>query len=217
MLPAGELSRALGAVKTSTFSGLLCRFVGLHHCVERKAGGTLAIKKPCVPLSGIGAKWNGARYTPKGSFQTLYLAEDPITALYETKAVQRHPAGDFAATKIWPMAYIAASVSVTLLDVTESEDGGRAISVLGTSIQELTGDWETYNARDQESPTQQLGRACFDSGRFRGIRYLSSKNPGSNGHCVAIFPERLLPDEFIEVFDPFGNLLQRMPSTGDPS
>jgi RES domain-containing protein len=36
-----------------------------------------------TPLSGIGARLHGARYTPKGVFDTIYLAEDPMTAFIE--------------------------------------------------------------------------------------------------------------------------------------
>ena len=34
---------------------------------------------------------HGARFTPKGSFSSIYLASDPITALMEIVSVFDHP------------------------------------------------------------------------------------------------------------------------------
>ena len=80
---------------------------------------------------------------------------------------------------------------------------------LGTTHQELTGEWR-YTATGGEAPTQLLGRVSSDLGRFDAIRYPSSKNP-PNGVCVAVFPDRLKSPAFIEVYDPYGNLAQRLP------
>ena len=38
---------------------------------------------------------HGARFTPKGSFSSIYLASDPITALMEIVSVFDHPMGSF--------------------------------------------------------------------------------------------------------------------------
>jgi len=61
-----------------------------------------------------------------------------------------------------------------------------------------------------EPPTHLLGRLCHTSRRFDGISYPSSKNPPSGG-CVAVFPDRLRKPAYLEVYDPHGNVAQRLP------
>jgi len=61
-----------------------------------------------------------------------------------------------------------------------------------------------------EPPTHLLGRLCHTSRRFDGISYPSSKNPPS-GVCVAVFPDRLRKPAYLEVYDPHGNVAQRLP------
>jgi RES domain-containing protein len=39
------------------------------------------------PLWGLGGMLYGGRFTPKGAFETVYLAEDPVTAMAEVSGV----------------------------------------------------------------------------------------------------------------------------------
>lgn len=81
-----------------------------------------------------------------------------------------------------------------------------SLAALGTNVQEMTGNWVTI----QQPPTQVLGRLAYDSGRITGIKYASAKNPG--GLNLVVFSERitLIPGNYLEVFDPHGNLAQKI-------
>lgn len=55
-----------------------------------------------------------------------------------------------------------------------------------------------------------LSEPALRSALADSIRYPSAKNqPG--GICMAVFPERLTPPAYIEVYDPDGNLAQHLP------
>jgi hypothetical protein len=104
------------------------------------------------------------------------------------------------------MVHIAVEgILESVLDITVTG----AQNALATSHQELTGAWLLEQTQTGEAPTQRLGRVVFESERLCGLRYPSSKNPG--GICVAVFPDRLTGGSYLQVFDPFDNLAQRIP------
>lgn len=89
-----------------------------------------------------------------------------------------------------------------VLDLTDAEVRER----LDTSLQELTGDWQFSNEQGEDAPTQRLGRAAFESGRFDALRAPSKLRPGEANLLVFVdrtreravatdlppgFPERL--------------------------
>jgi hypothetical protein len=51
----------------------------------------------------------------------------------------------------------------------------------------------------------------FDSGRFSGIKYPATKHSSGNRNLV-VFPDRLVRSatDSLNVFDPYGNLKQRI-------
>jgi hypothetical protein len=59
---------------------------------------------------------------------------------------------------------------------------------LGTSAQELTGDWQSLYPRD-DAPTQRLGSALFATGEIEGFYAISATMP----YCknLVIFPQKL--------------------------
>jgi RES domain-containing protein len=65
------------------------------------------------------------------------------------------------------------------------------------------------NARGIEAPTQRVGHAASMSERVEAVLYPSTVWP--IGACLAIFPERLVPGSSLEVIDPDGILLERIP------
>lgn len=161
-----------------------------------------------IPLFSRGPLARGARYTPIGGPASLYMAEDVATTLAEVSGISAtilslHPA---LAPPTPPIVLITARVSLeSVLDVTI--EGVRA--ALGTSLTELLATWRMRQNRGQVVPTQQLGQAVFESGRFQAIRYPSHKSPGKA--CLVMFPDRITDPSFIEVHDPIGNLRQRIP------
>ena len=70
-----------------------------------------------------------------------------------------------------------------------------------TSEAELDAPWKAI----KQPATQRLGSAVFESNRFSAIRYRSTK--AHRSHCLAIFRERLLSSEHVNVNDPQGLIL----------
>jgi RES domain-containing protein len=193
-----------------TLAGLPCL-----HC-EGHAYRVVAYKYLAAPQSphphrllyGLGAPAAGARFTPHGGMATISLAEDLATAFDEANPEQailrRVDPGLVRPTP--PGAHVAVVYRLdSVLDVTDS-----AIQqALGTNPSELTAPWRLTQHQGHVPPTQQLGQAVFDSGVYQAIRYESARVPGTA--CLAIFPDRLVAPAFMEVYDPDGNICERLP------
>jgi hypothetical protein len=152
----------------------------------------------------------GARFTPKGSFATTYLASDPITSLMEVEAIFK----DAAAIRTPPLTIFAVEgVLDRVLDLT----GAEVQAALGTSLAELTGDWrfsqeQFLRGHAPMPPSQALGMAAQESGRFDAIRYRSAKNVDA-GMGWAVFTDQLTPRgrSWLRVKDEHGLIGQRLP------
>jgi len=176
-------------------------------CADLGAWALQSLRGLSVPDIRTGRSTGGARFTPRGSFETVYLAEDPITALAEVSGIFVHPQAPAVTLQTQPWVFVTVrGVLQSVLDLT---DAG-VMTAVGSNRQELTGAWRLAASGSTEAPTQLLGRVCHDSRRFDAIRFFSSKNPPS-GVCLGVFPDRLSGVAFIEVFDPNGNLRQRLP------
>jgi len=122
------------------------------------------------PLYGGGAKTNGARFTPKGSFECVYLAQDPITALAEIASIFTHPDWEkserftYPNTPPWTL-FTVNGVIDNVLDLTD-EATRHALGIL--HLQEIAGHWRTL----EKPPTQGLGLAAFENGSIKGIKYM---------------------------------------------
>jgi RES domain-containing protein len=152
----------------------------------------------------------GARFTPKGSFDSLYLASDPFTALHEVDAVF-HPLfrGGTPPLTLLTIEGIVENV----LDLTEASN----VRQLDTFYEELTGHWRQaqYDHLVGEGPlpsTQRLGKMAYEMGTISGLLYRSAKNPEKAVNLV-VFPDRLRPGRstYLEVYDPTGILRKRIP------
>ena len=82
-------------------------------------------------------------------------------------------------------------------------------AALKTDTTELIATWRLRQSRGIAVPTQNLGRHVFNGGRFQAIRYPSARD--SEGKCLAVFPERVVAPSLVEVFDPYGELIGRIP------
>ena len=94
-------------------------------------------------VMGGGAKLHGARFTPKGSFSSIYLASDPITARMEIVSVFDHP--NWARSSPpraapWTL-FTVDGVVANLIDLADAETQ----ELLGTNEQELSGIWLTVD------------------------------------------------------------------------
>ena len=147
-----------------------------------------------------------ASYTPKNSFERIYITGDMVTALAEVVAIIAGQAGPPFTTATGPWVVVAIhGVLSSVLDLTAATN----MEALGSNYQELTGAWRYLPGVVGEPPTHTLGRLCHKSKRFDAIRFPSSKNP--LGVCLAVFPDRLKAPAYLEVYDPQNNVAQRLP------
>lgn len=136
------------------------------------------------------------RYSRGGAFRALYLSLSPELALKEYR--QLPELNEVRGVTCLSLPLRAGRV----LDLTDE----RIQEQLGTGLQELTGDWQVLTNRGQDAPTQRLGRAAFDSGRFGAILSPSKLDPEAANLLVLVdrvdgrlaatglpigFPERL--------------------------
>lgn len=212
MLPEKALKDILGDLPLVALSGPWTRAVG-YHLLQGPPPDSPSGSPP-QPLWPGGATQTGGRFTPKGTFGTIYLASDPVTALMEVVAIFVNPYASIGTLRTPPWAVFAVEGFVeSILDLTDSA----VVDRLGTSVAEVTGDWRFTQAlfvkgEGPQPPTQLLGQAAYESGEILGVRYHSAKNTGS-GVGLAIFADRLLSAEasFLEVHDPHRLIRQRLP------
>ncbi len=203
MLDAVGLARALAAVPLVSLSGVWHRAIDHEYLTGPPSG--FPAGSPPQPLWAGGAKEKGGRFTPKGSFDTLYICSDPTTAMLEVDAVFKPPKGPLISARRNPLTLTQAKgVLEAVLDLM-NEDVQEA---LGTNEPELTGKWRTAT----NPPTHVLGTAVQACGRILAIRSYSSKNRGA-GTILAVFTDHLsrFPPSFVEVVDSSGKLKQRLP------
>ncbi len=198
MLRGARLKTALAKVKLISVPGPWSRVVAFCHLLKAPGGK----KGAPQPLWGGAAAIKGARFTPKGAFDSVYLAWDPVTALIEVQALVAVPGGTVPLRSApWALITVEGTVS-RVLDLVDAS----VLTALGTSMQGMTGAW----AREANPPTQELAQAAYDAGSIAGVRYGSAKNP--DGVNLVVFPDRLVSPstDYLEVFDPDGNLAQRV-------
>jgi RES domain-containing protein len=198
MLPLPQLAATLAAARLTSAHGPWSRVVEYRHLLYPPPGQT----GPPQPLWGGAAKIAGARFTPQGSFDSIYLARDPITAFVEVSALILLPNGPAPVfTPPWVIVTVDGIMN-NLLDLTDPA----TLTTLGTTAQEMTGTWVTH----AHPPTQLLGRTAYDSGCIAGIKYASAKHPG--GINLVVFPARIpgAAGSFLHVYDPRRNLDQRI-------
>ena len=207
MLPEAELREALAAAPLRDIPSPWSKAVAFRHLLGPPPGGQFG--DPPQPLWPGGAVLYGGRFTPRGSFGTIYIASDHETALREVQATVQPPGGPVIILAGEPWVVLAVEGSLrSVLDVTDIA----AQQCLGTSLSELTGVWRIPPAPGHEPPTHTLGRVAYETGRITAIRYVSAKNP-ERGSCIAVFVDRLVAGQpsYLRVVDPHSNLAQRFP------
>jgi RES domain-containing protein len=129
-------------------------------------------------------------------FEILYLAENPLVAMYEVEALYGSP---IAPVPNPTTTFTIVPISVDLSNIVDLTDAVEA-ELLQTTAQELTGDWRSYTVRRLplsgiatphagEAPTQRLGRALFSAGDCLGFKTFSAKRPEYT--ILGIFSQRL--------------------------
>jgi RES domain-containing protein len=155
------------------------------------------------PLSAIGAFERGGRYNAPHTFPVLYSADSQMTALLETEALFITADGQLRAVPRDPDLILTLECTLSrVLDLTVPD----LYADLGTSGEELVSSTPSrfiLNARNEETPTQQLGAACFRSGRISALKVPSAANP--QGYCLDILLESLVIGEQLAILDESGH------------
>jgi hypothetical protein len=141
-----------------------------------------------------------SRFSPgpasSAPFEILYLSENQGVCLREVEAL-------LGSSRLPPIAnptrpWLVINVHVILQRVADLTLLGEQRR-LGTTAQELTGDWDGYQTRTPYSsvpqptgtaPTQDLGEPLFSTPGIEGFRTVSAKVPDQMN--LVIFPQKLL-------------------------
>ncbi len=185
-----------------------------HAATIGKRGWALRITRPgfASPSGYASSRFNPGNLSAPG-FETLYLALGRDVALREKRAVFGDPSGTppelVAGSRLFTSKVIDVDVDLrSVVDLTDVTSHG----LLGTSAQELTGDWEGYgqrasagpsvvlNAPVGPAPTQDLGRELFGERGVEGVKYISAKVPVTC--CLVVFTHKLQRPGSISWHDP---------------
>jgi hypothetical protein len=138
----------------------------------------------------------------------MYLAENPMVALFEVSALLGDPAGYPGVVPVSLNSWAVINVKVTLSRVADLTDPAET-NQLNTTAQELTGDWRGYQQRQVLgsvgapigiAPTQQLGAALAAIPDLEGFRTLSAKLPCYR--VLVVLPDNLDPNSSVQWQDP---------------
>ena len=137
-------------------------------------------------------------------FPILYSADSQLTALLEVEALFVDAEDRLRGAPRNPDLILTLECTLLrVLDLTVAD----LYADLGTSYEELVSNTPSRfisNARNRETPTQQLGHACFRSGRISALKVPSAVNP--KGYCLDILIESLVVGERIALLDQNGLL-----------
>lgn len=132
----------------------------------------------------------GTRFVPPGGPESLYVALSADTAFREFNqeflAIASTPlgTGQVAAGLLRPDPFVMLGVHIDVAHVLNLADN-TVRQHLGTTLAELRSRWRNV----LNAPTQLLGEAVFNSGRFQGILYPSAQHAGNN--CLVLYRPRL--------------------------
>jgi RES domain-containing protein len=172
----------------------------VFRCVELAALIGEGIRK-IEPLFDLGPRRSGQRYTPIGGARALYVSEQQSTSYVESTGMF----DSVSSQRDAPVAVILQfRVDLdAVLDLTLEPNQ----NALNTSREELTSSWEYQMATGKPVPTQILGQAAFDCGRFQALRFPSARVPQELN--LLIWTERITHPSFVESTDQ--RFYQRIP------
>jgi hypothetical protein len=153
------------------------------------------------------------RFNPGSSlhpgFSVLYLAEDPIVALYEVNAMLGSPLPGQPNVPNPASPWAVLNVAVRLNRVADLCRISQR-RLVETTVQELTGDWRGYSLRNPNAvlnppywtnvPTQRLGTALRAVPKLQGFTTFSARLPTKR--ILVVFPDRLRGGARLRFTDP---------------
>ena len=160
-------------------------------------------KYAATALSAVGSYRFGGRYNSAGSFEVLYLAASPVTALEEVEALLRSGEG-LQGVKGPPR--ILLSVECRLQAVVELTEH---LTRLNVGLADLTLPWRDSLRRGETPLTHTLGNLAHARGDVEALLVPSAKNPKTFN--LAVFPDRVRSGSSLRVFDDSGMIDARLP------
>ena len=155
------------------------------------------------------------RYSPSSKlwpqFPILYFCDDPFICRFETRELLGSPSGSGPVVAVPPAGplptIIAVHVSLSAVaDLTRADQR----RLVGTTVQELSGDWGGYRLRRPTAvpsgplhltaPTQRLGAALHAVPGLEG--FLTYSAQASTHVNLMVFPDKLQPGSQLLYTDP---------------
>jgi RES domain-containing protein len=155
----------------------------------------------------VPGRFNAGRPGRPG-FPVLYLAEDPVTPLFEVGALVGSPLPGGVSLPVPGVVWHVVHVTVTVSAVVDLADT-TTLAALDTSIQELTGDWRGYGFRPAappgppywtDVPTHRLGHVLAAAAGIEGFVTYSARFPTRRN--LVLFRNSLLPTSSVVGTDP---------------
>jgi RES domain-containing protein len=145
----------------------------------------------------IPGRFNAGCATHPG-FEVLYFGEDHLVTLFEAQALLGSPDPHSSYLPNPNFAWVIINVEVQLRSVADLTRRSQRITV-GTTVQELTGDWRGYALRPAgvtlsaphwtDVPTQLLGYALHQTPDLEGFLTYSAKVTTKRN--LVVFPTKL--------------------------
>jgi RES domain-containing protein len=200
VLSEDELKRALRRVPLIGADGPFHRFVDLWFVHQNLAGG-----RKTEVLAGLGAKMIGGRFTPRGAFETLYVATSAETARIEAES--RITASGVVGSPTKPYVHFVIRGQLQMiLDLNDPS----VLQALKTTVEEIVAPWVMDQTHGREARTQVLGRVVHTIRKIEAILFPSSKDR-PEGRCLAVLPDRLKRGSSLEIEDETGLVKERLP------
>lgn len=197
-----KLRRLIETISVDHFDGEMYRCVNADTLYRFTQSGSYTPR----PLYNLGPPRRGARYTPKNGAPSIYFAYDIETACREFLKIAK-PSELVLPTLQKTSAFALYSAKVSLeavLDLTSLSIRRK----LGTNRTELSSPWR-YRRDRRVPPTHRIGAVAAASKRIQAIKFESTKGPGA---CFVVFTENLVEPAYVEVNDPSGRLMERIPT-----
>lgn len=122
--------------------------------------------------------------TTEPMFRILYLAQNAQVALFEVGELLGTPQSPVGANL--KQTWVTIPLDILLHYVADLTLAGQQ-KLIGTSLQELTGDWRMYYKMGK-APTQELGEALYGVPNLEGAFVPSAKAESKN---LIVFPDKL--------------------------
>ncbi len=164
----------------------------------------------------------GGRASPQ--FELLYLAENPMVALFEVQALfgaLTTPGEVMAQPKPWTILNVDMQLHY-VADLTQVI--ASSLNPLDTTAQEITGDWRGYAQRNPNTsvsqppgsaPTHDLGAVLSVTPTLEGFITVSARLPYHQN--LVVFPEKLQSGSSVQFNYPGGVLTPyRLPHSSTP-